>query len=216
MGSWGAPVWDVLKEIARGGRMSRRLIMFVQRILPCGLCRESFKEFLKRNPPPEDTASPLEWLLWLSSMHNLVNKKLGKYLFTGEEIRAWATSVLVEEERDEERWIRTVWDLVLLWALLFEEKDVEKASMQMSVLYDLSQFIGDMVPQSERGMQVARAISSISWPKLEEPGVYPTRGDLFLIALQKYRQTEHDHGGALTVVRLVSTRAMSCGGKSCK
>ncbi|KAG2043851.1 ERV/ALR sulfhydryl oxidase domain-containing protein [Suillus americanus] len=49
------------------------------RLYPCGECAAEFQELLKKFPP--QTGSRLAASLWLCSVHNKVNERLGKPLF---------------------------------------------------------------------------------------------------------------------------------------
>ena len=47
-------------------------------ILPCKLCRQSYRMWMKNHPVKDHLHSRDDMLAWLIDMHNFVNRKLGK------------------------------------------------------------------------------------------------------------------------------------------
>jgi len=57
----------------------RHFLVSFSRLYPCGYCADRTIEELERNPPRTDSRPHLA--LWLCSVHNEVNDRLGKPLF---------------------------------------------------------------------------------------------------------------------------------------
>jgi hypothetical protein len=77
----------------------------VPNILPCPLCRNHFKENLKINPLTNDILEyKLKLVLWLSKMHNYVNKQLGKNEISIEDslVMLFSPIELYEDEEEED------------------------------------------------------------------------------------------------------------------
>jgi hypothetical protein len=85
--AWGPPMWFALTCIAMGypekhptSQQRRAYKMFfylLAYVLPCGLCRDSYREFVKELKLDSKVMSSRRNLVfWLFKMHNKVNKKL--------------------------------------------------------------------------------------------------------------------------------------------
>jgi len=86
--AFGPPMWYALTFAALGypeknptikkQRDYKRFFTLVGEILPCNLCRDSYKLFLKKIPLNKKVMSSRKNLtFWVFKIHNLVNKKLG-------------------------------------------------------------------------------------------------------------------------------------------
>ena len=84
---WGASGWFTLEIFAMGYPLSgptkkqrldyKRFYKSFGDTLPCNLCRDSFKKFIKEVPLDDKALSGRKNLVfWVFKIHNLVNKKL--------------------------------------------------------------------------------------------------------------------------------------------
>lgn len=90
---WGTAAWWTMEIFAMGyplknptkkqRRDYKRFYMSFADTLPCNLCRDSFKQFLKEIPLDNKALSGRKQLVfWVFRMHNRVNKKLECKPFT--------------------------------------------------------------------------------------------------------------------------------------
>jgi hypothetical protein len=89
---WGPPLWNVLHRIGLPSRIpslqndSEReglwLITHLHTILPCKECRDHLIHFKTTNPIPKSYATLGEWIC---ALHNSVNEKLGKEIYSRED-----------------------------------------------------------------------------------------------------------------------------------
>jgi hypothetical protein len=84
---WGTPMWEALHSISFGypenptKQDEQNYYNFytnLQYVLPCSLCRESYATFIKCIPLKEYLSSRDRLTFWVFSIHNEVNRKLGK------------------------------------------------------------------------------------------------------------------------------------------
>lgn len=91
--SWGPPAWFTITCFLMGYPKSsptkqqrsiyKTFIVHFGKTLPCNLCRDSFKRFVKEMPLSEGVLSGRKKLvMWLFALHNKVNKKLGCKVLT--------------------------------------------------------------------------------------------------------------------------------------
>lgn len=83
---WGSPFWVSIHSVAMGypvhptkKQKKEYKIYFecLKNVLPCGLCRDSFKKFLKELPLDDNVLKNRKNLfMWTCKIHNKVNKKL--------------------------------------------------------------------------------------------------------------------------------------------
>lgn len=93
---WGPALWISLHSITFNYPMkidsrnkdhqerkkyTKELFENLQYTLPCKYCRESFKEFLKKEPIDKNLSGRGKLTRWLYRVHNLVNAKLRKQEF---------------------------------------------------------------------------------------------------------------------------------------
>lgn len=87
--TWGRATWTLLNCVAmtypdaptaQQQKSYRRFLLSLKDVLPCSICRQSYKAWLGRNPPRLETKTAL--LRWLIDTHNYVNKRLGKPVLT--------------------------------------------------------------------------------------------------------------------------------------
>lgn len=85
--AWGPPAWMFLHMVTMGypyknptktqKKQYKTFFKNVGNILPCGLCRNSYKKFLKEIPITEEVLKSRKNLVhWFFKVHNRVNKKL--------------------------------------------------------------------------------------------------------------------------------------------
>lgn len=89
---WGNPGWEFMHQIAIGypnyptpedKYWAAMFLQSVGNVLPCKQCRQHFLTMLEENPPILDDSCGFQ--SWLYHVHNQVNKRLGKPIFTPEQ-----------------------------------------------------------------------------------------------------------------------------------
>lgn len=89
---FGPYFWGVLHLACLGGIdpvALRTLVSLFPAILPCGACGQHFAEVLAESPIPE-TNDPDVLFRWSVDVHNTVNKKIEKPVFSYEEaLKIW-------------------------------------------------------------------------------------------------------------------------------
>lgn len=113
---WGPIFWAILHGLAEHAGVQTNLMMqmdelrswfyileTVAKALPCEDCRSHYADWLKRNP-----VSPLKkmkyedlrlWVrIWLLTLHNDVNQRLGKQLFAFQDLESTYKSVCIPTE----------------------------------------------------------------------------------------------------------------------
>jgi hypothetical protein len=84
---WGPLFWRTMHIVSLGyntepsKREQEDAIRFykaLETMLPCGICRAHYSEFLKEMPVEEAVASRDDLVYWVFKLHNKVNKNLGK------------------------------------------------------------------------------------------------------------------------------------------
>ena len=88
---WGPNLWGTLHLLCLTGTISSNFVQEFANIIPCPACAGHFSELLKENPFPESD-DPLVLFSWSVQVHNLVNARIGKPIFTQEQAMArWMT-----------------------------------------------------------------------------------------------------------------------------
>lgn len=64
---------------------ARHFIQNMRLLVPCGICRRHFAAYLARNPP--NVQSGQAFFQWTVDLHNHVNRRNGKRIFTYDEAR---------------------------------------------------------------------------------------------------------------------------------
>lgn len=93
---WGPHFWRVIHSFAAAYRPTyevkqafKQFIYSLTGILPCDVCRQHYLENLKQLPLTEEYLSNSHNLfLWSYLLHDLVNKKLGKYSPPFEQVKS--------------------------------------------------------------------------------------------------------------------------------
>lgn len=85
--TWGPPLWSFLhtmtfnapdKIIAVDGAPYKRFFSSLGDLLPCRFCRDSYKVFIEYVPLCRYLGTRMGLTYWLYTIHDLVNRKLGK------------------------------------------------------------------------------------------------------------------------------------------
>ena len=89
---WGPNLWGTLHLLCLTGTITPNFVQEYARVIPCPMCAGHFVEILKENPLP-DSNDPLILFRWSVHVHNLVNARLGKPIFSPEQaMEHWTTS----------------------------------------------------------------------------------------------------------------------------
>jgi FAD-linked sulfhydryl oxidase len=73
------------------------LLESLAHLLPCKECKEHFMEIINKYPP--DLSNSCAFQTWLFNAHNMVNKRLGKPIFTTDQYaKRYAESIKVHKE----------------------------------------------------------------------------------------------------------------------
>lgn len=91
---WGPIFWRTMHIVSLGynpeptKREQEDAIRFykaLETMLPCGICRAHYSEFLKEMPVEAAVGSRDDLIYWVFQLHNKVNANLGKRQFTFDE-----------------------------------------------------------------------------------------------------------------------------------
>lgn len=82
----GPPIWTFLNTLAAAWTMQLHdyflhTIDTISVILECPVCRHHWQEIVRENPP-QQLKSRFEVCQWVNKMHNLVNGRIGKPIYT--------------------------------------------------------------------------------------------------------------------------------------
>lgn len=88
---WGPPLWDLLFTVAFQSRDRARVVTLfglLEKVIPCRACRRSYAQCLQchamshiREGRPDSAA------IWLWTIHDMVNQKLGKTAISFEKVK---------------------------------------------------------------------------------------------------------------------------------
>jgi len=81
---WGPNLWGTLHLLCLAGTITSSFVQEFATVIPCPMCAGHFVELVKENPLPE-TDDPLILFEWSVHIHNLVNARLGKPIFSPEQ-----------------------------------------------------------------------------------------------------------------------------------
>jgi hypothetical protein len=90
---WGPPMWISLHTITLNypdkptscqEKMIREFFWNLQYVLPCELCRNHYSEMIRTHPP--NTKDRKSLVYWLIDRHNQVNERLGKKVYSYDEV----------------------------------------------------------------------------------------------------------------------------------
>ncbi len=91
---WGPIFWQTMHIVSLGynpepsKQEQEDAIKFytsLKTMLPCGICRAHYSEFLREMPVEQAVGSRDDLIYWVFRLHNKVNNNLGKREFTFEE-----------------------------------------------------------------------------------------------------------------------------------
>ena len=84
-------MWGTLHLLCLAGTITPNFVQEFAGVIPCPMCAGHFAELLKENPFP-DSDDPLVLFRWSVHVHNLVNARLGKPIFSPEQaMERWTT-----------------------------------------------------------------------------------------------------------------------------
>jgi len=81
---WGPNLWGTLHLLCLAGTITPNFVQEFASVIPCPMCAGHFAEVLKENPFPESD-DPLVLFQWSVHVHNTVNARLGKPIFSPEQ-----------------------------------------------------------------------------------------------------------------------------------
>lgn len=88
---WGPNLWGTLHLLCLAGTITPNFVQEYATVIPCPMCAGHFAEVLKENPLP-DSGDPLVLFRWSVHVHNTVNARLGKPIFSPEQaMERWTT-----------------------------------------------------------------------------------------------------------------------------
>jgi hypothetical protein len=88
---WGPNLWGTLHLLCLAGTITPNFVQEYATVIPCPMCAGHFAEVLKENPLP-DSDDPLVLFRWSVHVHNTVNARLGKPIFSPEQaMERWTT-----------------------------------------------------------------------------------------------------------------------------
>ena len=91
---WGPIFWQTMHIVSLGYNPEPskqeqedavKLYTSLKTMLPCGICRAHYSEFLREMPIEHAVGSRDDLIYWVFQLHNKVNKNLGKREFTFDE-----------------------------------------------------------------------------------------------------------------------------------
>lgn len=88
---WGPPLWDLLFTLAFRSPLANRevlieLFSMLEKVIPCQHCRRSYTVYAKQ-VRPITKSQPESAALWLWTVHDMVNQKLGKIAIDFEKLQ---------------------------------------------------------------------------------------------------------------------------------
>jgi len=94
--TWGTSAWIFLhcvsctfpeKPTLKEKKNYDKFFRSLENILPCKLCRTSYKDYILLHPPIDSMESRKTMMDWVIDMHNHVNKKLGRPVLSKKKAR---------------------------------------------------------------------------------------------------------------------------------
>jgi hypothetical protein len=99
---WGPFFWHTVHIVALGypknptytdKKCAKEFYESLAYLLPCSICREHYREHLKKSPITTFLDSRTDLIKWTIQIHNHVNKMLGKLEWTLEEVLTYYEKV---------------------------------------------------------------------------------------------------------------------------
>jgi|14_taG_2_1085336.scaffolds.fasta_scaffold94931_2 hypothetical protein len=82
---WSSHVWQVLHNMSFGDFQKREVVIefieYLPKVMDCKLCKKHYIEYINSNNPRDSD----DLFKWTVDLHNHVNKKLNKKLWTLDE-----------------------------------------------------------------------------------------------------------------------------------
>jgi len=99
-GIWGPNLWGTLHLVCLAGSITSEFVQEFAKVIPCPMCAAHFTEMIKENPLP-DSDDPSVLFEWSVQVHNIVNERIGKPIFTVEDAaKRWLTRSVPEQPRE--------------------------------------------------------------------------------------------------------------------
>jgi hypothetical protein len=90
---WGPNLWGTLHLVCIAGTITPEFVQEFTKVIPCPMCAGHFADISKENPLPE-SSDPFVLFEWSVYLHNLVNERIGKPIFTVEQaLERWTSPV---------------------------------------------------------------------------------------------------------------------------
>lgn len=116
---WGPNLWGTLHLLCLAGTITPNFVQEYASVIPCPMCAGHFAEVLKENPLPVSD-DPLALFRWSVHVHNLVNARLGKPIFSPEQaMEHWTTKHQVPEPSTSQFDFKILVIILLVLALVF-------------------------------------------------------------------------------------------------
>jgi len=116
---WGPNLWGTLHLLCLAGTITPNFVQEYASVIPCPMCAGHFAEVLKENPLPVSD-DPLALFRWSVHVHNLVNARLGKPIFSPEQaMEHWTTKRQVPEPSTPQFDFKILVIILLVLALIF-------------------------------------------------------------------------------------------------
>jgi hypothetical protein len=135
--TWGPHGWRFFHYVTLGYpinptnqdiKLYRKFFKLLGNILPCSICRDNYKDHIKDFPLTSSIMNDREKLIkWGIKMHNLVNKELGKKIYTNEEV---INDIIMEKDCNSRLNNKTnmlfilVLTIIVIWMLLYIYKKI--------------------------------------------------------------------------------------------
>jgi Erv1 / Alr family len=115
---WGPNLWGTLHLLCLAGTITPNFVQEFATVIPCPMCAGHFADVLKENPFP-DSDDSLVLFRWSVHVHNLVNSRLGKPMFSPEQaMERWMTMSQVQTSSSQFDF-KIVVIILLVLALVF-------------------------------------------------------------------------------------------------
>lgn len=92
---WGPSFWKFLHALSffypkhpseKQKKKYESFLLSFEEFIPCEKCKKDYEKYISEKKPNLD--SKKEFVIWVIDLHNFVNKKLGKKIYTYEEVES--------------------------------------------------------------------------------------------------------------------------------
>lgn len=134
--TWGPHGWRFFHYVTLGYpenptnkdiKIYKKFFKSIGNILPCSMCRNNYKDHIQKFPLTSNIMNNKKELIkWGIMMHNIVNKELGKKIYTNEEV----INDIIEKDCNSIKYNRTniffklVIVILTIWMLLYIYKKI--------------------------------------------------------------------------------------------